>query len=71
MNKLTQIKGNDGVLYDVSWDEDFETFVIWEHYKNKIQKIYISSLEMKYFIKTNQVEIINDGNNIISKNIMY
>lgn len=69
MNGLTQIRGNDGILYDVNWDEDFGTFIVWEHNKVNIKGIYISSLEMKLFIDTNQVEIVRDGNNVISKNI--
>lgn len=70
MNGLTQIKGNDGILYDVNWDEDFGTFIIWEHEKEEFKGIPISALEMKCFIDTNQVEVVKDGNNVIARNIV-
>ncbi|MFT8349999.1 hypothetical protein [Clostridium saccharoperbutylacetonicum] len=70
MNGLTQIKEvKTGILYDVQYDDDYKSFIIWMHHKENFEGIYINSKEMKHFLNTKQIEITNDANNIISNNL--
>lgn len=70
MDGLAQIKETEnGVIYDVTYDKEFNTFIIWMHDKLSFEGIPISLQEMKHFINTNQVQIVNDENEILKKYI--
>lgn len=67
MNGLTQIKDKYGIIYDVQYDCDFQRFLIYEHNKLTIKGNYFSSADIKRYISTGQIEVINDGNKVLEK----
>ena len=67
---MTVIKNTErNVLFDVNYDEDLGRFIIWEQNKPNFQGVYINENEMKDYINTKQIEIINDSYNIIKTHI--
>lgn len=67
MNGLTQIKDKEGILYDVSYDTDFQRFIIWEHEADNIDGAYFSSEDINRYIKEGQITIHSDGNGLFKK----
>jgi hypothetical protein len=67
MNGLIQVKDRDDILYDVNYDEDFQQFFIYEHDREDIKGNYFTSDDVRRFIATNQIEIVNDGNGVFKK----
>ena len=67
MNGLTQVKDRDGTLYDVNYDKDFQQFFIYEHDREDIKGNYFTNDDIRRFITTGQIEIVNDGNKVFEK----
>ena len=67
MNGLTQIKDKDGIIYDVSYDEEFQMFMVWEHDKETVDGVYFSSESINHCIKDGQISIYQDGNGVFKK----
>lgn len=59
-------------LLDVMYDEEYQKFIVWIRDKDMLPEcngFYITCEEMKQYINTKQIEVINDENNIIKNNI--
>lgn len=67
MNGLTQIKDEDGIIYDVNYDTEFQGFIIWEHDKINIDGRFFSSDAINKYISDGQITIHKDENQVFKK----
>jgi hypothetical protein len=61
----------DNELYDVMYDEEYQKFIVWirdEDILPECNGLHITCEQMKQYIDTKQIEVINDENNIIKNN---